>query len=114
MGPKSLLAIGALAVCAGAMRVSAAWTAADSPPAPQAVVTTTCVSCHNDRARSGGISLQSFEVARAAEHAEIAEKMIRKLRAGQMPPAGSRRPEASALAGLADALEAQVDAHATE
>jgi hypothetical protein len=42
--------------------------------------------------RSGGLSLQSFDVQTAGEHSETAEKMIRKLRAGQMPPPGSRRP----------------------
>jgi len=49
-----------------------------------------------------------------AELDEVAEKMIRKLRAGQMPPPGSRRPDEAALARLADALEAQADAHAAD
>ena len=56
--------------------------------AAQATVATTCVGCHNDRAKSGSLSLQSFNVATAGQQAEIAEKMIRKLRAGQMPPPG--------------------------
>ena len=84
------------------------------PDSPQTVVTRTCVGCHNDRTRSGGLSLASFDVAAAADHPEIAEKMIRKLRAGQMPPPGSRRPDEAALARLADALEAQADAHAAD
>src|SRR5829696_3313817 len=81
-------------------------TAADSA---QAVVKSTCVGCHSDRTRSGGLSLQSFEVQRAAEHAETTEKMIRKLRAGQMPPPGSRRPPEAALSSLAELLEQQAD-----
>jgi cytochrome c553 len=129
MRPSWLLAIGALT--AG---VSGVWAATESaaprrPGLPiaahpqtsssatldpaQSLVTRTCVSCHNDRMQSGGISLATFEVARASERAEIAEKMIRKLRAGQMPPAGSRRPDDAALTALADALEANVDAHAS-
>jgi hypothetical protein len=64
--------------------------------------------------RSGGLSLDSFDVAAAGEHLDVTEKMIRKLRAGLMPPAGSRRPDESALATLADVLEAQADARATE
>src|SRR5262249_49533983 len=79
-------------------------------PSPQAVVSRTCVGCHNDRARSGNLSLASFEVATAASHRDVTERMIRKLRAGQMPPAGIPRDEA-ALAGLAAALEAGADAH---
>ena len=60
----------------------------------------------------GNLSLQSFDVATAGEHTDTTEKMIRKLRAGQMPPAGSRRPDEAALDALADALEAQADARA--
>jgi hypothetical protein len=82
--------------------------------AAQTVVRSTCAGCHNDRTRSGNVSLEAFEVASAGEHPDITEKMIRKLRAGQMPPPGSRRPDEAALAGLADVLEAQADARATE
>ena len=78
------------------------------------MVRSTCAGCHNDRTRSGNVSLEAFEVASAGEHPDITEKMIRKLRAGQMPPPGSRRPDEAALAGLADVLEAQADARATE
>jgi hypothetical protein len=76
----------------------------------QAVVTQTCRTCHNDRSRTGNLSLQSFEVATAAEQAEVTEQIIRKLRAGQMPPPGVRRPDDAVLDGLADLLEAKVDA----
>jgi hypothetical protein len=92
---------------------SGAASAQTSPNAgPQSLVTRTCVGCHNERTKSGGLSFQGFEVASADRHAEIAEKMIRKLRAGQMPPPGSRRPPEAELAALADALVAQIDAHA--
>src|SRR5262245_46899184 len=76
----------------------------------QSVVAKTCVGCHSDRARAGNLSLQAFDINTAAEHREITEKMIRKLRAGLMPPAGARRPDESVLDGLAEALEAQADA----
>jgi cytochrome c553 len=76
------------------------------------VVSRTCSTCHNDRSRSGNLSLESFDVTSAGQHAEITEKMIRKLRAGLMPPPGSRRPDDAALAGLASVLEAQADARA--
>ncbi len=85
-----------------------------SADAAQALISRTCVACHNDRTRSGEISFEGFTVATAAQHTELAEKMIRKLRAGQMPPPGSRRPDEPALIGLASALEAQVDAHGSE
>ena len=111
---------GFLAVCAGGAVASSVSPARQAPSSPanvdaaQAVVSRTCSGCHNDRTRSGNISLESFDVARAGQHADVTEKMIRKLRAGQMPPPGTKRPDEAALAELADMLEAQADAHATE
>ena len=80
--------------------------------AAQTLVSGSCVTCHNDRMTSGGLSLHGFTVASAAQQLETAEKMIRKLRAGLMPPAGSKRPADSALDALAGLLEAAADAHA--
>jgi mono/diheme cytochrome c family protein len=80
--------------------------------AAQQTVTQTCVGCHSSRAKAGGLSLEGFDVAAAGEHLETTEKMIRKLRAGQMPPAGSRRPDDAVIDALADALEGQADARA--
>jgi hypothetical protein len=73
-----------------------------------------CVACHNDRNKDKvlGLSLASFDVSHAAQHAEIAEKMIRKLQAGMMPPPGARRPDPAAYAALIKALETRVDAAA--
>ncbi len=68
-----------------------------------------CVSCHNDRTKAGTMSLQAFDAATVLDHTELAEKMIRKLRAGMMPPAGSRRPAPEVLSGLASALETTID-----
>ncbi|MBI4476008.1 MAG: DUF1592 domain-containing protein, partial [Acidobacteria bacterium] len=89
---------------------------ANSPTveAAQAVVSRTCAACHNDRTRSGNLSLQAFDVTRADQNSEISEKILRKLRAGLMPPPGSWRPDEAVLTGLADMLEAQVDARAKE
>jgi mono/diheme cytochrome c family protein len=72
-----------------------------------------CVTCHNDRAKAGGLTLASFDAAAAVEHAGVTEKVIRKLRAGMMPPAGARRPEGGTLADLATALESKIDQAAT-
>src|SRR5207237_5834276 len=59
-------------------------------------------------------SVARSDVPAADEHPVVAEKMIRKLRAGQMPPPGSRRPDEASLARLAGALEAQADARAAD
>jgi hypothetical protein len=80
-----------------------------STDAQTAVVQQYCTTCHNDKLKSGGLSLAAFDAARAVEDAPVTEKMIRKLRAGMMPPAGAKRPEPAALTGLAEALETSVD-----
>jgi mono/diheme cytochrome c family protein len=89
--------------------------AADSFPveSQNALVKQYCVTCHNDRALAGHISLATFDAAHAPDKADVAEKMIRKLRAGMMPPPGARRPEGAQLAALATALETRIDKAAT-
>jgi len=71
-----------------------------------------CVRCHNDRRLSGNFSLEEFDADAAYENAETAEKMIRKLRASMMPPAGARRPEGDTLLALVESLEDVMDAAA--
>ena len=68
-----------------------------------------CVRCHNDRRLVGNLSLEGFETARAPAAAETAERMIRKLRAGMMPPPGARRPAGDTLTALAHFLEESID-----
>ena len=72
-----------------------------------------CVRCHIDRRLLGNMSLERFDAADAPADAELAERMIRKLRAGLMPPPGARRPDDAALTALAVSLEEQLDAAAT-
>src|SRR6266851_150599 len=69
-----------------------------------------CSTCHDDEAKTGGLSLQNFDAARIGEHADVAEKMIRKLRTGMMPPpAAKERPDDATLQAFATALEATID-----
>ena len=68
-----------------------------------------CTGCHSERGKAGGLSLASFDVAQAVDHAPVSEKVIRKIRSGMMPPPGARRPADTALAALADALETRID-----
>jgi mono/diheme cytochrome c family protein len=71
-----------------------------------------CGTCHSDRAKAGGLSLASFDAAHVVEHADEAEKMIRKLRTGMMPPANAKRPEGDGLLALVTAFETRIDAAA--
>jgi Protein of unknown function (DUF1592)/Protein of unknown function (DUF1588)/Protein of unknown function (DUF1585)/Protein of unknown function (DUF1587)/Protein of unknown function (DUF1595) len=80
--------------------------------APNDLLEQYCVTCHNDATRLGGMSLEAFDAEHPEKVAELAEKMIRKLRAGMMPPAGMPRPEdADALVFVAS-LERAIDAYA--
>jgi cytochrome c551/c552 len=76
-----------------------------------ALVKQYCVTCHNDRNkdRTSGLSFQAFDAAAITDHADVAEKMIRRLRSGMMPPAGSRRPDQATINSLVNAFETRID-----
>jgi mono/diheme cytochrome c family protein len=102
---------------AGGQAVAAAPAApqAAAPVSPQqALVNQYCVGCHNDRVKSGGLTLAGLNLDAVDQHAEVAEKVIRKLRGGLMPPAGAKRPDAQAAAALVTWLENRIDAAHSE
>src|SRR3954465_2625247 len=68
-----------------------------------------CVTCHSERGKAGGLSLVNFDPAHADQSADVAEKMIRKLRLGMMPPPGARRPEPAVLTQFVSSLENKID-----
>jgi len=77
------------------------------------LVSTHCVTCHSDRLKTGGLSLQGLDLATVPDHAEVWEKVMRKLRSGEMPPASVRsRPDARAAGELVAYLETTLDAAA--
>jgi cytochrome c551/c552 len=71
-----------------------------------------CVTCHDNGTKTGGMSLETFDAGRAGDRPEIAEKMVRKLRTGLMPPKGEPQPSPAQRTALASALEASLDAAA--
>jgi len=78
--------------------------------AQNTLVSTTCSTCHDDEAKTGGLTLEHFDAATIDQHADIAEKMIRKLRAGMMPPPTVKdRPDNATLTAFAASLEARID-----
>ncbi|MEZ5294674.1 MAG: DUF1592 domain-containing protein [Vicinamibacterales bacterium] len=95
---------------AGAPAPAAAHTPTPlSVEAENALVGRYCATCHSERAKAGGLSLAGYDAARHVERGELSEKMIRKLRAGMMPPVGAPRPDASAVASMVAALESSMD-----
>jgi hypothetical protein len=84
---------------------------AQAQPQPN-VVQQYCIGCHSEKGKAGGLSLVSFDPSQPDQSAETAEKMIRKLRLGMMPPPGARRPDAATLTALVTGLETKIDASA--
>jgi cytochrome c553 len=81
-----------------------------SPDAQNTLVSTTCSTCHDDEAKTGGLTLEHFDAATIDQHADVAEKMIRKLRAGMMPPPTVKdRPDNATLNAFAASLETRID-----
>lgn len=107
-GIALVTALGGSGLVAGVQRPVPTTTAA-SADAPRALVQQYCVTCHNDRSKSGGLSLESQDITTAPEHPELWEKVVRKLRAGLMPPPGVRRPPLAEYEALRDWLEAEID-----
>jgi hypothetical protein len=79
------------------------------PAASNEVIEQYCTRCHSERRLTGGLSLEGFDVVDAANNADVAERMIKKLRAGMMPPSGARRPEEAVLDDLVHSLEGRLD-----
>jgi len=63
-----------------------------------AIVDQYCVVCHNQTLKTGGLELDAYDVNNVAEHPEIWEKVLRKLRANAMPPTGMPRPDETTFA----------------
>jgi hypothetical protein len=87
-----------------------AWGQAGSPPPSQrAVLDQYCVGCHNQKLKTAGLMLDKLELLPVGDHADQWEKVVRKLRAGMMPPAGMPRPNRAIYEALTVALENQLD-----
>ena len=102
--------------------VAAGWASlmgqAPAPPRPQpsashqsdqALVSQYCVTCHNDRLKTGGLTLDGLALDKVAADAETWEKVVRKVRAGLMPPSGARRPARAVLDAFAGSIETAID-----
>ena len=83
--------------------------ASSSAASERALLDQYCVPCHNQRLKTGGLMLDQFDLAHIQDHAEIAEKVVRKLRAGMMPPSGLPRPDARVQESMVTFLEKELD-----
>jgi mono/diheme cytochrome c family protein len=82
---------------------------ANALPTQRALIEENCVVCHNQKSKTAGVSLQGLDFNDVGDNAELWEKVLRKLRTGQMPPPGAPRPEASDVTAFVNWLEGALD-----
>lgn len=127
MRPGRLLAFGALILTGTIVVRATAIPSVPAPPAPPAVtdaeatytandaadlLTTYCVKCHGDDALVAGLTFEHFDTAKPDAQAELAEKMLRRVKMGMMPPVGEKRPPKAEMAAFTSYIETKLDAAA--
>jgi len=103
-----LVLIGSLAT----QSIAAPQQAVPAPATERPLLDKYCVTCHSDKLKTGGLSLQSADLAKVPENAEIWEKVIRKIRVEAMPPQGMPRPDKATMDLFASSLENAIDREA--
>src|SRR5258705_13213744 len=87
---------------------TAAPAAAPKPP-ERALLDQYCVTCHNQRLKTANITFDTMDLAQLPSHADVWEKVVRKLRGGMIPPPGMPRPPQAAVDGFVSSLVRSLD-----
>ena len=111
LGKALMASASAIVVAAASLALFSQATAQTPPPAPdhQTVLTKYCQGCHNDRSKIGNFSVQSLNTGDLAANDAAFEKILRKVRLGEMPPRGAPAPPKQALAEFASYLSSNLD-----
>jgi hypothetical protein len=107
--PKASIAAAVLSLLATAVCLKAAQS-----QSPGEILDRYCVTCHNRRFKTGGLTLDSMKLGEIPAQAEIWEKVVGKLRARLMPPPGAPRPGEATYHQLTSWLETQLDSPAKQ
>ena len=105
--------LGSLCLAGGALFPHAGALASDTLPvaAERELLDKYCLDCHNYTDYKGGLEFEVFDPGNAHEEAKVTERMLKKLRAGMMPPAGKPRPDPATVRAFATTLEQEIDSH---
>ena len=103
-----LLALGALGFVVPS-HPRAAGRQSPSASAQRAALDRYCVTCHNARLRTAALLLDQADVDHPEANAAVWEKVLHKLRAREMPPAGVPHPDDATYSALANYLESTLD-----
>jgi mono/diheme cytochrome c family protein len=106
-GLAASLAAGASVLTAKAQQPSGGMQ--EPAAAPRALVNRYCLSCHSDRLKAGGLALEAVAARQVADAPDVWEKVLRKIRARQMPPIGLPRPDEAGYQAFIAALETSLD-----
>ncbi len=96
-------------ILAGVILFTQAAVPHDGSVDSEALIDKYCAVCHNSTDFAGGVDLEFADATSIAERPQIGEKMIKRLRAGMMPPAGKERPDYDTVQKLAQSLEESID-----
>ena len=124
---RRILTIGSLTILSllvqvygktGGRQSQSAVASSDQAAAQRAIINQYCSTCHSDKAKAAGmdsarkIDFDRLDIADVSRDAETWERVVRKLRAGMMPPSGIRRPDRETYKGLIAWLENELDRNA--
>src|SRR5215469_12871026 len=110
--PLAILSVLSVAVVFSASPVTPAGQTVQSSTAADAQLATVkqyCVGCHNDRAKTGGVSFEGMTATSIGQHPDLFEKAVRKLRGRVMPPPGAKQPDGATVDSLVSWLETSLD-----
>src|SRR6266446_2126629 len=96
-------------VVSGFSRTVSAQSSSAQTTDAQPFVNQYCVTCHNQRLKTAGLTLDALDIAHVDQNAEIWEKVVRKIKTGMMPPSGVPRPDRRVLDAFATDLEGRLD-----
>ena len=108
---RKLLAVVFLlsALAGGAAAQTPAKAATPTVASQRAVLDQYCIGCHNEKTKLGGLALDKLNLTKISQDTETWEKVVRKLRAGMMPPLGARRPDPAAYETFTTSIENEID-----
>jgi mono/diheme cytochrome c family protein len=107
VGTASLLGTGSVVFTLQAQQPAARQSSTASPHL--SLVDEYCLSCHDEDHKKGGLALDTVSAAEVVQHPDVWEKVVRKLRARQMPPIGKPRPNDATYDAVIGSLETRLD-----
>jgi hypothetical protein len=100
------------------LSIATQWAMADTsfgeePKSLKTVLNDYCVACHDAEVKKGDLNLAAISTEELSQRPDVWEKVVRRLRGRQMPPAGKVRPDEATYTSILTYLETALDRAAT-